>query len=77
MTKAETIYSELKERITQGIYPIGSRFPSELLLAQEYGINRKTANLAVAMLEKDGLVKRGIRGAGTTVSENPVGNDRN
>ena len=72
MTKAETIYSELKERITQGIYPIGSRFPSELVLAQEYGINRKTANLAVAMLEKDGLVKRGIRGAGTTVVKQAV-----
>lgn len=67
MTKAEILYKKLLERLENGDYPPESRFPSEYLLAEEYGVDKKTANKAVSMLAADGIVKRGLRGAGTIV----------
>ena len=66
-TKSNQIYQELLNRIRKGIYPVGSRFPSEYLLADEFGVNKKTANKAVDLLVNDGLLARRTGGAGTQV----------
>lgn len=66
-SKTQTLFSLLRDRIESGIYPVGSRFPSEYLLADEFGVNKKTANKAVDMLVSAGLLRRGTGGAGTIV----------
>ena len=69
-SKTRQLFRQLRERIESGIYPVGSRFPSEYLLAEEFAVNKKTANKAVDMLVSTGLLKRGIGGAGTVVVKN-------
>lgn len=70
--KADDIAKELAERLRFGIYPKGSRFPSEYLLADEFSVNKTTANKAVSRLVEKGYLVRGKRGAGTFVSSNAV-----
>ena len=67
MNKCEKIYIELKKRLDEGIYPAGSRFPSESTLADEFAVNKMTMNKVVTMLVNSGFLQRGIRGAGTRV----------
>ena len=67
ISKTEKLFSQLRDRIEAGIYPVGSRFPSEYLLADEFLVNKKTANKAVDMLVSAGFLKRGTGGAGTIV----------
>ena len=67
MTIAEEIYGKLLLRLQQGEFPPGSRFPSESLLADLYGVDKKTVNRAVSLLAAEGYVARGVRGAGTRV----------
>ena len=69
-SKTQQLFRQLRERIESGVYPIGSRFPSEYLLADEFEVNKKTANKAVDMLVSTGLLKRGTGGAGTVVVKN-------
>ncbi|MBR7104332.1 MAG: GntR family transcriptional regulator [Lentisphaeria bacterium] len=66
-TKCSRIYEELLNRIRTGVYPVNSRFPSEYLLAEEFKVNKKTANKAVDLLVNDGLLQRKTGGAGTVV----------
>ena len=66
-SKTQQLFQQLRERIESGIYPVGSRFPSEYLLADEFEVNKKTANKAVDMLVSIGLLRRGTGGAGTVV----------
>ena len=51
------IANELRERITSGELPPGSRLPSITTLMQTYGVARNTARRAVAILEDEGLVE--------------------
>ena len=67
MNKCEKIYIELKKRLDEGIYPAGTRFPSESTLADEFAVNKMTMNKVVTMLVNSGFLQRGIRGAGTLV----------
>ena len=69
MNIAEKIYRELKRRLEDGAYPAGSRFPSEGLLAEEFGVNKMTMNKVVSLLAGENYLIRGIRGAGTRVAE--------
>lgn len=46
--------------------PIGARFPSELAMAQQYGVSRSTVRSALSIVEDLGLVSRKRR-AGTVV----------
>ena len=66
---AERISGELKKRLENGFYPPGTRFPSESMLAEEFSVNKMTMNKIVSMLAEQGYLVRGIRGAGTRVSE--------
>ena len=67
MNKSESVYRLLRSRIENREFAPGCRFPSEYRLAEEYGVDKKTANAAVALLVAEGFLKRGPRGAGTIV----------
>lgn len=69
---ADTRYAELARKLTgavlSGKYPPDSLIPSEVELAQAYGVARGTVRSALSVLERDGLVER-RRGAGTRVRQ--------
>ncbi len=67
-SKSRMLYLLLRERIVSGAWPVGSRLPSEPMLADEHGISRVTVRRAFDALEGDGLIHRQA-GAGTFVAE--------
>lgn len=75
MSTSQTLHSALAGRliqeIHQGRYPPGSMLPSEAELARQHGLARGTVRVALAALEKEGLVDR-RRGSGTRVLGGPV-----
>jgi len=60
----------LIERIRAGVYPEGSKIPSELHLAETFGIGRPTARQATDLLVRKNILIR-KRGSGTFVAEKP------
>ena len=64
------IAEELKRRSADGVYT--DRLPNTLTLAEEFGVNIKTANKAVARLVEAGLLERKKR-AGTRIVQNRRG----
>jgi len=58
----------LLTRIRSGDYPAGSRIPSELKLAADYGIGRPTVRQAIELLVQKGYLLR-KRGSGTYVMD--------
>lgn len=67
MTKVAELTMQLKELLATGAFPPGSRFPSEYEIQERFNVSRFTANKAMTLLEKDGLLERGKRGSGTFV----------
>jgi DNA-binding GntR family transcriptional regulator len=67
---ADTRYAALARTLTEAVlsgrFPPDSLMPSEVELAQTYGVARGTVRSALSFLERDGLVER-RRGAGTRV----------
>lgn len=53
---ADAVIESLRERITAGVYPLGSRLPSERDLAQEFGVSRATVRQGILALEARGLL---------------------
>ncbi len=72
--RAKPRYLELAElfigKIEGGEYPIGSHFPTEFAICQNYGVSRHTARAALARLNALGLLQR-RPGAGTRVIAEP------
>jgi len=62
------IYSVLKERIQQGIYPVDAYLPSEHELCNTYSITRTTARRALDELLKEGFIEK-EHGRGSRVKE--------
>ena len=71
-SKMKDLCRLLEERLASGVYPVGSRFPSEYMLADEFGINKKTANKATDQLVAAGMLQRAQGGAGTIVVKKEV-----
>jgi GntR family transcriptional regulator, regulator for abcA and norABC len=67
--KYKVIIDYIKEQITNGIWPVGSRLPSQRDLAKQFGVNRSTIVTALDELAADGLVE-GKLGMGTVVINN-------
>ncbi|MBT2639390.1 PLP-dependent aminotransferase family protein [Bacillus sp. ISL-39] len=67
--KYKVIIDYIKEQITNGIWPVGSRLPSQRDLAKQFGVNRSTVVTALDELAADGLVE-GKLGMGTVVVNN-------
>lgn len=66
----QTIAATLRSEIAQGLYPEGTKLPTEADLAARFGVNRHTVRQAIAALGAEGLtVSR--RGAGVFVAGRP------
>ncbi|WP_282940123.1 PLP-dependent aminotransferase family protein [Paenibacillus sp. RC67] len=65
-TKTKQIYTLLRERIFQGIYPAGRRLPSTRDLASEFGVSRALVVEVYEQLIAEGYLE-GRQGSGTYV----------
>ncbi|MGN6574926.1 MAG: FadR/GntR family transcriptional regulator, partial [Nocardioides sp.] len=63
---ASTIAEQILQQITGGSIPVGSRLPSEEVLAREFEVSRPTVREALAALQFAGHVES-RRGSGTVV----------
>ncbi len=61
------LMAHLRSDIGAGVYPQGSKIPSEQELGQTYQVSRVTVRKALAELSEEGLLKR-CQGKGTFVS---------
>lgn len=61
------VYEKLKNDITEGRYPAGSKLPSVKNLCDEYSVSAITIRHALDMLREDGFITRQPR-IGTTVT---------
>lgn len=66
ISKVETVYQALEERIRTGAWKIGDCLPTEAELSVEFDCGRNTISKAVTRLVHEGLVERKKR-AGTRV----------
>jgi DNA-binding LacI/PurR family transcriptional regulator len=80
VTKIDKFTRLLEKEIKDGVYPPGSKFPSDRTLAKRFEISSLTVNKAIGILVSQGLLKRhaGRRGTevlaqGGTVSSRTVG----
>lgn len=60
------VVAHLVDRITSGVYPVGSLLPTEPQLCSEFGISRTVVRESIKLLEEKGLV-RATSGRGTMV----------
>ncbi|MDQ2067773.1 phosphonate metabolism transcriptional regulator PhnF [Xinfangfangia sp. CPCC 101601] len=67
----QSIHATLSAEIAEGIYPPGTRLPTEAELASRFGVNRHTVRHALAALAEGGLVSS-RRGAGVFVTARPT-----
>ncbi|TVR93608.1 MAG: GntR family transcriptional regulator [Spirochaetaceae bacterium] len=66
-SKYQTIYDDIKSRISSGEYLPGAQLPTEVELVKHYEVSRPTVNKALSMLQHHGLIRR-RSGAGSFVS---------
>jgi GntR family transcriptional regulator, arabinose operon transcriptional repressor len=62
------VASQLRERIREGKYKLGSRLADERLLSEQFGVSRRTIREALNLLERDRLIIR-QQGRGTFVAD--------
>lgn len=62
----KTIYTTVKEEIEKGGYATGTLLPTELTLAEKYGVSRPTISKVYNQLQREGYVKK-KKGLGTLV----------
>lgn len=65
------IHDAIKKDIDLGIWPIGSRLPSERHLAEHFTVSRMTLRQAITLLVEEGILERRI-GSGTYVASHRV-----
>ena len=65
---SDEVSRQIAEKIISGEIPLGSKLPSESVLAQEFGVSRSAIREAVAKLRQDGLV-RSHQGLGLFVAD--------
>ncbi|MCJ0904221.1 GntR family transcriptional regulator [Rhodococcus sp. ARC_M6] len=66
VARYEEVARSLALRIEDGSYPVGSKLPTEMKLADSYAVSRATVRSALGSLESVGMVSR-RRKVGTTV----------
>lgn len=65
----QQIYGDMKDKIMNGEWPVGTRIPSQRQLAAKFGVNRSTVIYALDELIAEGLIATRV-GKGTTVVNN-------
>lgn len=68
------IKNELKQQILSGLWPSGTKLPSEQQLCRCYGVSRITVSAALKALSEEHLICR-RRGSGTYVDVTPLEKD--
>ncbi len=63
---SDKVANQLKKVITEGLFKVGDRLPSELELADQMGVSRPSVREAIQHLELLGLVES-VHGGGTIV----------
>lgn len=56
------VYNKILQMIQEGMYPEGSKLPSEPILAEQMNVSRSTLRQALALLQEDGIIeaRRGV-----------------
>lgn len=67
----EIVLNKIRDMILSGELREEQKFPSETVLAREFGVSRSTLREALRILEDEGLIKR-YQGVGTFVSRKPM-----
>lgn len=67
---SDRIYEEIYQKITLGEWPMGTRLPTEVDLATQFGVSRPVVREALLRLRIDGIVES-RQGAGTRVINMP------
>ncbi|AYF92920.1 GntR family transcriptional regulator [Apilactobacillus bombintestini] len=65
------IHNEIKKKIENGQWKLGSRIPSERQFAAEFGVSRMTLRQAIQTLVDEGILDRRV-GSGTYISNEKV-----
>lgn len=68
----DQLYGQILEQIISGVYPEGSKLPSEIQLCRAMQVSRPTVREALMRLQADGLVTT-RQGSGTFVQKRPPG----
>lgn len=63
------IYNKLLKLISKGVYPIGSKLPTEEELSKMMDVSRKTLRQALSLLKDDGYIEA-IHGQGNFIKQN-------
>ena len=71
LPKYARVVTELRRRITEGVYKPGDMLPSEAQLVREFGIGRTTIVRALQILQHDGWITR-EHGLGSYVKARPA-----
>jgi DNA-binding GntR family transcriptional regulator len=69
------IAAYVRQGLSEGRWKPGQPVPSITTLSQEYGVNRRTAAKALALLEGEGLLTR-VPGLGYYVNSQPPSGER-
>ena len=65
------IYNRLREDIQNGVYPLGSRLPTEEELSLTFNASRPTLRQALTSLSNEGLIMRRPRTGSTVLASQP------
>ena len=69
------VESQIREKIESGKWELGSRLPTEIELANYFGVSRTTIRQAVnGMVEAGMLIRR--QGSGTYIAKSPFARNR-
>ena len=63
---SEKVASQLKKAISQGVFRVGGKLPSQPELAEMMGVSRPSVREAIQILELQGMLES-VKGGGTTV----------
>ncbi len=69
--KYVALSNQIKSDIENGVYPKGSKLPSENEFTLSTGLSRQTVRQAISVLDSEGLVERS-RGSGTYVKNSVI-----
>lgn len=66
MKKYQEIFSDLKQKILDNVYPANELLPTEMELRNDYGVSRDTIRKALDLLTDVGLIQK-VQGRGSVV----------
>ena len=66
LTLADRVTQRLADQLRSGAYPVNARLPTEIKMAEEFGVSRTVVREAISRLKSEGLVET-RQGSGTAV----------